>query len=99
MRFQIISIDKHYLKDFLQYYGEVLEKYHVEYVREDKIEGDYEDCCCLHDEDFQDDTYAFIKIDTLEELMALKKEVGGSIVLREGWEKGEVLEIYDGYRE
>lgn len=99
MRFQIISIDKHYTKDFMQCYGEVLEKYHVEYVKEDKIEGDYEDSCCLYDEDFEDDIYAFIKIDTLEELMTLKKEVGGSIVLRDGWKKGEVLEIYDGYRE
>ncbi len=100
MRFQIISIDNKYLNDFMQKYGKILEKYHVEYVKEDKIEGDYEDYCCLHDEDFDDDIYVFIKIYTLNELLALKKELDTDLVLRDGIGKDvEVIEIYDGYRE
>lgn len=99
MRFQITSVANRCVNDFMQKYGKILEKYHVEYKKEDQIQGKFDYYSNLYDEDYDDNIYVFIKIDTLEELMAFKKEVGGGLVLRDDGDGVELIEIYDGYRE
>lgn len=99
MKFQIKSVANSLVNDFMQKYGKILEKYHVEYKKEDQIQGNFDYYSHLFDEDYDDNIYVFIKIDTLVELMAFKKEVGGELVLRDDGDGVEVIEIYDGYRE
>ena len=100
MRFQIISVGHKSVEDFKQEYGKVLERYNVEYLKEDSIEGKFADYLCLHDEDFnyENSVYVFIRIDTLAELMAFKNEISTELVLYDK-DGAEVIEIYDDYRE
>lgn len=100
MRFQIISVGHKSVEDFKQEYGKVLERYNVEYLKEDSIEGKFADYLFLDDEDFnyENNVYVFVWIDTLAELMAFKKEIGTELVLY-CVDGAEVIEIYDDCRE
>lgn len=100
MRFQIISVKHNFVEDFKQKYGKVLERYNVEYLKADSIEGAFSDLLCLFDEDcdFENNIYAFIRINTFAELMALKQELDKRLILYDA-DGVEVIEIYDGYRE
>lgn len=99
MRFQITSINHNTIEDFKATYDGKLAKYHIQYYADFEVPFQYAKYVYLTDEEtYMEETYVFIELETLEDVLALIKELDEDLVLRND-DGVKVLEIYDGYRE